>query len=89
MRKPSTYFEQIPVQKVREIVMTPDSPTFASLLATRVPLTALPCSICSKPVTVETAKTDCYGKAVHEECYLVSLTQKPAVARTKRIRLSN
>ena len=31
------------------------------------------CSICQKPVTLETAKTDEVGQAVHEECYLLKL----------------
>jgi hypothetical protein len=28
------------------------------------------CSICNKPIELETAKTDENGKAVHEECYV-------------------
>ena len=28
-----------------------------------------PCSICGKPVVLETSKTDSHGEAVHEECY--------------------
>lgn len=31
------------------------------------------CSICYKPVALETAKTDEVGQAVHEECYLLNL----------------
>ena len=31
------------------------------------------CSICHKPVALETVKTDEVGQAVHEECYLVNL----------------
>jgi hypothetical protein len=31
------------------------------------------CSICGKPVTLETSKTDELGKAVHEGCYLVKI----------------
>jgi hypothetical protein len=27
------------------------------------------CSICELPVSLETAKTDEYGRAIHEECY--------------------
>jgi len=27
------------------------------------------CSLCDKPVLLETSKTDEYGKALHEECY--------------------
>ena len=29
------------------------------------------CSICNKPVELETTKTDGRGKAVHEECYVL------------------
>jgi hypothetical protein len=31
------------------------------------------CSICKKPVKLETAKTDELGKTVHEGCYLLKL----------------
>jgi hypothetical protein len=31
------------------------------------------CSICDKPVALETAKTDEVGQAAHEECYLSKL----------------
>lgn len=31
------------------------------------------CSICHKPVALETAKTDERGQALHEECYLLNL----------------
>ena len=86
MRKSVTYFERIPVRKVKEIVATPPSPALESLLPCRISH-ALQCCICRKPVPVETAKTDGYGKAVHEECYIVSLTQKTAVSRTKRTQL--
>ena len=75
MRKSVTYFEQIPVQKVKEIAATPESQATESLHPRRVPY-ALQCRICHKPVRVENAKTDDYGEAVHEECYVVSLTQK-------------
>ena len=27
------------------------------------------CSLCNEPIELETARTDDYGKAVHEECY--------------------
>ena len=30
------------------------------------------CSICHKPVALETAKTDEVGEAVHEECYILN-----------------
>ena len=31
------------------------------------------CLICDKPVALEYANTDEFGKAVHEECYLLKL----------------
>jgi hypothetical protein len=42
------------------------------------------CSICSKPVALETSKADEYGKAVHEGCYLLKVTAKkaPTVPKT-------
>jgi hypothetical protein len=30
------------------------------------------CSICQKPVAVETSKTDERGCAIHEECYVLT-----------------
>lgn len=35
-----------------------------------VPPSYVICSICHKPVTLETTKVDEYGQAVHEECYI-------------------
>ena len=34
------------------------------------------CSICNKPMEIETAKTDEDGKAVHEECYAARVRLK-------------
>jgi hypothetical protein len=34
------------------------------------------CHLCSKPVELETAKTDEGGRAVHEECYLRKIRSK-------------
>jgi hypothetical protein len=31
------------------------------------------CSVCQKPIRLETAKSDENGKAVHEDCYLQRL----------------
>jgi hypothetical protein len=36
------------------------------------------CSICNEPVELETTKTDEYGKAIHEECYVVKVRLKRA-----------
>jgi hypothetical protein len=35
------------------------------------------CSICNKPVDLETSKIDASGKAVHGECYVLSVVVKP------------
>jgi hypothetical protein len=46
--------------------MTPDQP-------------ALPlCPVCKKPVSLETAKADALGRAIHSECYLQLLHKKEA-----------
>ena len=34
------------------------------------------CTICNKPVDLEVAKTDEYGKPVHEECYAARMRLK-------------
>lgn len=36
----------------------------------------LPCSICGNPVQLETSNTDERGKAVHEGCYVFTVTQR-------------
>jgi len=38
--------------------------------------TQLLCSICNEPVPLETAKTDDLGKAIHESCYWLRVTQQ-------------
>jgi hypothetical protein len=38
----------------------------------------LRCRICDKPVTVETAKTDGDGQAIHEECYALKMNLEQA-----------
>jgi hypothetical protein len=35
--------------------------------------TILICSICHKPVAVETCKTDEHGHPIHEECYVLKV----------------
>jgi formylmethanofuran dehydrogenase subunit E len=81
MRKTQTYFEQIPVEKVKAMLVH-----FPESLELRPPVSAslhhvLRCTICHEPVPVETAKTDSYGKAIHEECYLLSVAGKTVIAR--------
>jgi len=34
------------------------------------------CGICNKPVKIETSKTDEFGKAVHDGCYLLKIGVK-------------
>ena len=34
------------------------------------------CSICGKPVELETSKTDSNAEAVHEECYITKIESK-------------
>jgi hypothetical protein len=34
------------------------------------------CSLCNDPVDLRTAKTDEYGKAIHEKCYLLQMQMK-------------
>jgi hypothetical protein len=40
---------------------------------TEFPKPEINCSICNRPVAVETAKTDEVGQAVHDECYVQKL----------------
>ena len=37
------------------------------------PESEINCSICDKPVAIETAKTDELGRAAHDECYLLKV----------------
>jgi len=47
------------------------------VIGDRLPNTQVPtCYLCSKPVQLETAKTDEDGRAVHEECYLRKIRPK-------------
>lgn len=46
------------------------------------PLTPPPnCSFCNDPVEPEDAKIDDDGKAMHEECYIMSIIRKTVAAR--------
>jgi hypothetical protein len=36
------------------------------------------CPICNQPITLEDAKIDEDGRAVHEECYVKQLLARPA-----------
>lgn len=91
MGKAETYFEQIPVREVKRRVKDID----ISLPLNRETDSEtrdsskliLHCNLCRKPVPVETAKTDGYGQAIHEECYLFSVTDKATPSRTRRAQL--
>jgi hypothetical protein len=39
------------------------------------------CSLCDKPVQLDTSKTDEYGKAVHAECYLLKMRLNRATTK--------
>ena len=43
------------------------------------------CSICNRPVDLETAKADGGGNAVHEECYVLREALKNATQSTQPI----
>lgn len=45
-------------------------------LAMQLPVQEINCSICNKPVSLESARTDEAGRAVHQECYLLSVATK-------------
>jgi len=83
MRKTQTYFEQIPVERVKEILLQlPESQELRSVVSPGHHI-VLRCAICFQPVPVETAKTDSYGKAIHEECFLASVRGKTADSGTR------
>lgn len=42
------------------------------------------CSICNQPVALEIAKTDDFGQAVHEQCYVLKLGVEPSLGPTRR-----
>jgi hypothetical protein len=41
-------------------------------------LSYLPCCICNNPVRLEACSTDELGKAVHEKCYVLAVTERTA-----------
>jgi len=46
------------------------------------------CVICNKPVDLKTTKTNDYGEAVHEECYVLRQMLKDATQPTASQRAS-
>ena len=46
-------------------------------LTMQLPESNINCSVCAKPIALETAKTDEVGRAVHDECYLLKVGTGP------------
>ena len=44
------------------------------------PSKSVRCSICEKPVNLESAKADEYGRTIHEECYTLKMKLKRATS---------
>jgi len=81
MRKHKTHFEQIPVRKVKDMMVGMSEKQAGAEESAGAP-SFLYCGMCHNVVPIESAKTDGEGRAVHEECYVGSLTRKPGAART-------
>jgi hypothetical protein len=45
------------------------------------------CSICEKPVKIETSKVDEHGKAVHDGCYLLKVGSKKTATKPRPIQI--
>jgi hypothetical protein len=57
-------------------------------LTMQLPESEINCSICGKPVALETAKTDEVGQAAHDECCLFKLgikVERNSVHASKRV----
>jgi hypothetical protein len=61
-------------------VQSDDARREATIMLNLAPLPT--CSICNKPVTLETSKTDEVGKAVHEGCYVLKVSKKRVTIKT-------
>jgi hypothetical protein len=48
------------------------------------PESLFPCSLCNDPVDLRTAKTDEYGKAIHEDCYVLRMRMKRGMLRSSQ-----
>ncbi len=68
MRRSKTHFAQIPVAIVKKLALEIHDDGLES---------DIKCSICHKPVSLETTKTDEVGHVVHEECYFLKVGIKP------------
>ena len=93
MQKTETHFEQIPVQtvkrKVRDITVSRTLNPNAGSQSRGSSDAVFHCPICRMPVAVETANTDAYGQAIHEECYLLSVMRKATTSRGRRAQPSS
>lgn len=70
----STHYEQIAVRRVKEMIATREIQGVQ--LHDREGMNPiLLCRVCSQPVPVESAKTDDYGQAIHEMCYIRALSR--------------
>ncbi len=58
MPRQSTYFEQVPVAKVKKLAAD-----------FQFPDNSASCAICQRPVRIEDCNTDENGRAVHGLCY--------------------
>lgn len=67
MRKVKTYFEQVSVEAVKKLTAAPGE-------LSRIAV----CCLCDRSVPIEHSKTDEYGRAVHEECYIARLELETA-----------
>lgn len=82
MRRPRVHFEQIPVSKVKEMIVGIEMHEGAAIVPGIQSI--LHCRMCRQPVAIETAKTDWDGQAIHEDCYVLSLSRKPTHAKNRR-----
>jgi hypothetical protein len=42
------------------------------------------CCLCGAPVDLRTTKTDEYGKAIHEDCYVLRMRMKRGMLRSSQ-----
>jgi len=79
MRRVKTYFEQVPVDVVKEAVILGEVSPLDGSTAGRAKEPAAyrrTCAICGKAVSLETCKTNEDGLAVHGDCAVASLAPK-------------
>lgn len=64
MRKLKTHFEQVPLAVAKKVAIREKNSS-----------RPVPCVICRRPVNLEDCKIDHDGAAVHEKCYVESLSR--------------